>query len=381
MKRLAALLMTLVLLLTALGAFAEGDSYDPIALTVDDHVMTQSELYEAARLYMFEAALSCAGYGYDFDMVDRLNIEDEMDKLLFDVELEWVERDQAESMGLYPLSAEAMAAAQQDADELWNEYWDIAMSDFGMAFLPAGNYQFVDGDDEGNLIRYFESFGLTKEAMLEEYVRYWTGEELKKAVTADMTDKSNDEIINYYSTWILGRMDTANIEENKVVIELVMDELGADSYDYEGEGDDGEGYGYESFERSLLIGDHYYTLGDNTVRDLENNGWAWTQDVDGKFAFRVTEDGNYFYARTDNRQPDGKLVMLDMFHAYDISYEYLGFGFDLAFNPEDQDFLEYMMEIYGGDFNDEGIYQARTEVNGGTLLIEWSEGVLRLTLE
>ena len=136
------------------------------------------------------------------------------------------------------------------------------------------------------------------------------------------------------------------------------------------------------FERTILIEDCCYTLGESTIRDFEQNGWEWTQDADGRFCFEVADEDNCFYARTDNGQPDGTLVMVDMFYAYDIAYEYLSCGFDLAYSPEmDIDIYTCIEENYDADYTDDGVLFARTKVEGGTLLIEVSEGALRLTLE
>ena len=138
----------------------------------------------------------------------------------------------------------------------------------------------------------------------------------------------------------------------------------------------------DASEQSILIGSDCYTLGESTIRDFERNGWVWTQTADGLFRFEVTEEGNYFYARTDNDLPDGTLVMVDMFYAYEIAYEYLGYGFDLAYNPEAEgDIYTCIEEDYNGDYTDDGILYARTGTRDGTLLIEVSEGALRLTLE
>lgn len=140
--------------------------------------------------------------------------------------------------------------------------------------------------------------------------------------------------------------------------------------------------GYEAYERSVLIDGVYYTLGESTLRDFERGGWAWTRTADGRFAFEVTEEGNDFYVRTDSGQPDGKLTQVDLFCAYEISYEYLGFGFDLAYDPAaETDIYAWVEEVYGGDYTDEGVLYARTPVHGGTLLMEVCEGALRLTLE
>ena len=379
MKKTAALLLTLALLLTALTAFTEGElpaGDDPVALTVNSHEITKSELKSAAVLYMFESALQCAGYGYGFDMTDRLNIEDEMDKLVFDMELWYTAQDLAEEMGLYPLSEEAGAAAAANAEETWEYYRGIAWSDNGMAFLPAGDYQNIEGDPEGNITRYFASFGLTKEALLEKAVLDQADEELEKTVTAFMADRSEDEIIDYYTDWFLERMDEQYILTDDEVIGRVIEELAGDS------SENPAGAEAEADERSLVISGCRYILGESTIRDFERNGWAWTQTADGKFAFRVTEDGNEFYAETEDSQPDGKLILVDLFYAYEISYEYLGFGFDLAFDPDaETDIYTYLEEYYEADYTDDGILQARTEVGGGTLLIEIGEGALRLTLE
>lgn len=381
MKKTAAILMTLVLLLTVLNAFAGGESgadsgSDPVALSVGTHEVTGPELESAATLYIFEAALECAGYGYEFEILDRLNIEDEVDKLVFDLKSWYVAQDLAEGMGLYPLNEEAAAAAAAEAEAEWEHYREIAWSENGLAFLPAGIYQSVENDPEGNMLRYFASFGLTKNALYEEAVRKQTEEELKKAVTASMTGKSEDEIINEYTDWFLEKMDEVTISENTEVIAEVIDSLAQDP----SENQDGDGY--EAFERSILIGEIYYTLGESTIRDFELNGWTWTQEADGRFAFRVTEDGNYFYARTDNGLPDGKLIMVDMMYAYEIGYEYLGIGFDTAYNPDaNTDIWTLLEETYGGEYTDDGVLQARTAVSGGTLLMEVSEGALRLTLE
>lgn len=378
MKKIIALLTALALLLTAFCAFSEGedDPDDPAALIVNSHEMSRSELKDAATLYLFESALSCAGYGYGFDILDPLNIEDDMDKLVFELESWYTTLDLAQSMGLYPLDAEAEAAAAQAAEETWQQYRAVAWSDDGMAYLPAGNYQYREDDPEGNITRYFASFGLTKEAVLEEAVRDQTHEELKKAVTAGLTDMTEDEIIAWFADWFLDKMDEQYIVEYDDVIWRVMDELAEDPTENQ------DGDGYEAYERSILIEDIYYTLGESTIPDFERNGWKWTRTEDGRFAFRVTEEGNYFYVKTDNGQPDGKLTMVDLFYAYDISYEYLGFGFDRAYNPDSEtDVYTYIESIYGVNYTDEGVLQARTEVRGGTLLIEIGEGALRLTLE
>ena len=95
----------------------------------------------------------------------------------------------------------------------------------------------------------------------------------------------------------------------------------------------------------------------------------------------IRNTGSWYVVRTDNGQPDGKVVMIDMFYVYDISYEYLGCGMDRAYNTE-RDIYDVLFESYGeGESDDEGIIHVRTPVFGGTLLIELGEGAIRLTLE
>ncbi len=386
MKKLTALLLTLALLVYGLAAFAEGGyENDPVALNVNGYEVTESELKTAARLYIFEGALQCAGYGYGLDIVDPLTIEDEMDKLVFDMERWYLSQDLAEGMGLYPLSDEATAEAVAEAEAAWQRYWDIACSDNGMAFLPAGDYQQVDGDDEGNLTRYFASFGLTRETLLDKAVLEQTCEELQKAISAGAPEMDDDALITWYADWFIAELQAADITENSDVIARASAELWNDPSENQGGNQGGNGDieegGYEAYERSIVIEGTYYTLGESTIRDFEQSGWTWTQDESGRFVFQVTEEGNYFYVRTDNGQPDGKVVMIDMFYVYDISYEYLGCGMDKAYDPE-RDIYEVLFESYGeGESDDEGIIHVQTPVFGGTLLIELGEGAIRLTLE
>ena len=371
-KKLLALAFSLILLLTAAGAPAEG--WDDVALTVGGQDFTADELKSAVTLHLFEGALQCAGYGYGYDIYDPLHVKSDTDVVLFDLKMYTVVRELAEEMGVYPLSAAAMAAAEEEAEQTWNWYAGIAASDRGRDFLPGSVYEHIEGDPDGNLVRYFASFGLTKDALLSEAVRTQTDEELMALVTASRTDATEDENMEYYVDWFLEKLDQADITEDRDVIDRVIEALCMDPS--EGPGDDDDGY-----ERAILLEDSYYTLGESTVLDLEKNGWLFRQLPDGAFRFEVTEEGNYFLARTDSGRPDGRLVMLDLFHAYDLAYEYQSFGLDLAYDPEMGDIYSFIEEIYGGDYTDEGVLYARTEVSCGTLLIEISEGALRLTLE
>ena len=374
MKKWISLLIVLVLFGSVLSATAESGD-DPVALKIDSHEITKSELKSAAVLYLFEAALSCAEYGYGLDILDPLTIEDEMDKLIFDLERWYTGQDLAISKGLYPLSRDAAAAATADAEAAWEHYREIAGSEDGRDNLPGGVYSHREEDPEGNITRYFAYFGLTEEALLTKAIREQTIEELQKAVTATMNG-TEEELITGFAEWFVEKIDEAYIEEDQDVIGQVMDELAQDPSEQQDE------EGYEAFERSIFIDNEYYILGESTIRDFDQNGWTWTREADGRFTLQNHEEGHTIYARTDNGGPEGKLVMIDLFEAYDLAYEYLGIGFDLMYDPdESSDILTLMEEVYGGEYTDDGICQARTEVRGGTLLIEVAEGALRLTLE
>ena len=201
---------------------------DLIALRAGDAKVTAGELEAAVQLHMFRAALQCAGYGYEYDIVDPLNIEDAMDKEVFEIERKILIRKLAEQEGIWPLDAEAAQAAEEAARTEWDAAVQIAMSMNGLAFLPAGEYEFVEGDDAGNLTRYFKSFGLTEDVLLEEARIYEADELLRAKVMAARTDLSEDDLVIEYANWFMDRFEEMDISEDAYVISLVMNWLGAD---------------------------------------------------------------------------------------------------------------------------------------------------------
>ena len=223
MKKLTALILALMLLPCFTVSFAKAEAAET-AIRVNAENVTAQQLKDAIALSMFRGAIECAGYGYAYDITDPLNIEDEEDKVVFDMELRIVIRAQAKEWGVDSLAPESEALLQSMVDETWNRYMEIAMSENGLYFLPAGDFEPAE-DPEENIRRYFESFGLTKETLSDAIAQDLVDEQLKAAVTAGM-EGNEDVIFMYYIDWTLERYNEAEIIEYEDVIIGVMEELG-----------------------------------------------------------------------------------------------------------------------------------------------------------
>ncbi len=195
-----------------------GDYYSTVALTVDDVEITPQELEEAMRCHLFLSALQMSAYGHEYDTVDRDNIIDTLDKVLFDLELRIVIQDQAEQMGLDELTAGEYDQLWNDALEEWQSIRAQMYGDNAMAYLPAGDYRMIEDDPEGNITRYLASFGLTEDAVYYYLYDQLIEEKLQNAVTGDMDAAGSDDKISYYTDWLLERFWEADIHENGVGI-------------------------------------------------------------------------------------------------------------------------------------------------------------------
>ena len=193
-----------------------GDYYAFAALTVDGTVITVQELEEAMRCHLFQSALRMSAYGQAYDTVDRDNIIDTLDKVLFDLEIHIVIRDQAEQMELDELTAEEYEKLWSDSEEEWQSIRDQMYGDNAMAYLPAGDYRMIEGDGDGNITRYLASFGLTEDAVYCYLYDQLLEKKLLEAVTADMENADDDEKIDVYTDWLLDRFWEADIHENGV---------------------------------------------------------------------------------------------------------------------------------------------------------------------
>ena len=225
-----ALLLAAVLLYGIGGAWAEEGQNDRerAALIVDGAEVTAAELEAAVCLHMFRAALQCAGYGYGYDMKDPMNILDAADKEVFEIERRILIRKLAEEAGILPLDGEGENLAYEAWADKWEEYREIALSDDGPAFLPAADYDETEGDAMENLTRYFESFGLTENTLYRMAQEDVADRLLMEAVTADMTDSTEDEMIDRYTDWFLEKYHEAEITEDQDVISMVREWLAAE---------------------------------------------------------------------------------------------------------------------------------------------------------
>ena len=217
-KRLLCALLALVCLLSQ--ALAE-----ETVISVDGNEITRAELKQAVRLELFLGALQCAGYGYALDIVDPLTIEDEMDKVVFALEDRIVIHNLAAEYGI-ALDEDDLLTAREDADAEWQQYRDIAFSDNGMAFLPAGDYEPADNPEE-NVTRYIASFGLTQDVLLERSCDWLLEEKLKAAYT-DGLEGTPDELLMAFVEWQLEIFDQYEIIEDMDAIENLISTLWED---------------------------------------------------------------------------------------------------------------------------------------------------------
>ena len=195
-----------------------GDYYFPVALTVDDIEITSRELEEAMRRHLLQSVINASSYGYGYDITERDNIIDTLDKVLFDLEIRAVIQDQAEEMGLDDLTVEEYDGIWNDLEEKWQRICEKLVSNNIMARLPAGNYRRAEDDPEGNITRYLASFGLTEETIFDELYHQVLEDKLKDAVTKDMDAASEDKKTEVYTDWLLERFWEADIHEYGVGI-------------------------------------------------------------------------------------------------------------------------------------------------------------------
>ena len=374
MRRFMAAVLAVLMMFCAFTAFAE-ETYDGslVAFSVGDTQVTASELEAETRLYLFIAALECAEYEEDYDIMDPENIDDRAYLAAMDMEERIANRILMEQEEIPPLSAEDEESIIESAQEEWERYRGIAWSDSGIAFLPAGNYQIVDGDPEGNITRYFAGFGLTEEILAEIAREEMISSRVRQSVFDTLADMTTDQKINYYIRWQSDKMNEIGVTENQEVIALVRERLAEDPS--ESAGDD-----FDAFDRTVMINGTYYELGTDTLQSFAAAGWTWTQESDGVYAFEVPETGSWFYVRTENDDPDAPVMMVDLMWADGLEAEYL--GIDVSTEDSEGTVLwDYLEEYYDAEITEEGTLQATYGTpDGRTLLIETTGRTIRLTL-
>ncbi len=374
MRRFMAAVLAVLMMLCVFPAIAE-ETYDGsmIAFSVGNTQVTASELEAETRLYLFMAALECAEYEEDYDIMDPENIDDRAYLAVMDMEERIANRILMEQEGIPPLSAEDEEAILESAREEWERYRGIAWSDSGIAFLPAGNYQVVDGDPEGNITRYFAGFGLTEETLAGIVREEMISSRIRQSVFDTLADMTTDQKIDYYVQWQKDKMDEIGVTENQEVIALVRDRLAEDPS--ETAGDD-----FDAFDRTVMINGTYYELGTDTLQSFAAAGWTWTQESDGVYAFEVPETGSWFYIRTENDDPETPVVMVDLMWADGLEAEYLGIDVSTE-GDEGTSLWDYLEEYYDAEINEEGTLQAVYGMpDGRTVLIETTGRTIRLTL-
>ena len=223
-KKLLCCLLALACLLTQAVAESSIAAETPV-ITVDGKEITYAALKAEVRLELFLGALTCAGYGYAIDIAEPLTIEDEMDKVVFALEDRIATGWLIQEYGI-TLTDEDLLKAREAAEEEWRQYRDIAFSDNGMAFLPAGNYEPSD-DPEENVTRYFASFGLTKDVLFSRACSDLLEEKLKAAYTAGM-EGTGEDLLMAYIDWTLESYYGSEIIEDWDAIGILQETLWED---------------------------------------------------------------------------------------------------------------------------------------------------------
>ena len=214
MKRILSVFLALALL--AMGTVcAQAEYYSDTAVTVGETVISPEELEAAMRLYQIQAALSGAAMDYNYDVRDTLNIIDAMSKGLFDLELQVVIRAQAAEKGVDKLTAEEEADAAERAESAWQGYRETAMSDAGMAHLPAVEYTPSTNPDE-TVENYFAAWGLTKDALVQQAKDEILQEKLMRAFAAESPDTDKEALLDAYTEWLLSCWEEAGVIEDTI---------------------------------------------------------------------------------------------------------------------------------------------------------------------
>jgi len=223
MKRLFKYVLTLLLtlFLTAAIQACHADYFSPYAFTVNGTQVETEELESAMKRALIEAVLDCASRGYAYDIMDHLNIIDELSKVMFDMEMDLVIREQAQLNGI-TLDEDDRARAQEAAHEAMEHFLEIASSESVMPFMPAGAYERRDNDPQGNLNRYLESFDLTEAALYEDEVTAILDEKLCLAAAGDLAGKTEEEKLVLFSDLHLLWYNDADIRENGVATAEVV---------------------------------------------------------------------------------------------------------------------------------------------------------------
>lgn len=194
------------------------DYYSFTAITVDGWEISPEELEQAMLCHLLQSAVNVSSYGHEYNITDRDNIIDTLDKVLFDLEIRAVIQHQAEQLDVDELTEEEYGQLWSETEASWQALRGALYGENALAFLPAGDYHWIEGDDDGNITRYLASFGITEDTLYDMLYDQLLEQKLLEAVTAPMENAGEDEKLAVYTSWILERFWEADIHENGVGI-------------------------------------------------------------------------------------------------------------------------------------------------------------------
>ncbi len=124
------------------------------------------------------------------------------------------------------------------------------------------------------------------------------------------------------------------------------------------------------------IGAREYVLGQSTVRDLADAGWAWEQESDGVFGFCGPEENGWFYVETEDGTSDGAILSVNLLWADGIPCACCGRG-----EEPGTDLWTWLKEEMAGTQTEDGHMVAYANLSdGGTVRIETDDDRPLLTL-
>lgn len=124
-----------------------------------------------------------------------------------------------------------------------------------------------------------------------------------------------------------------------------------------------------------------YSLGTSTVQDLVLNGWEYTVENDGIYAFYNPEFESYFYVTTSAGASDDPIVVIDLMWADGVSVSYCGFVTDQEPDGNEKTLMEWLAENFETEINEEGTLVAQYALSDGRVLqAETKDTRVRLSL-
>ena len=124
-----------------------------------------------------------------------------------------------------------------------------------------------------------------------------------------------------------------------------------------------------------------YCLGTSTVQDLVMNGWAYTVENDGTYAFYDSEFESYFYVVTSAGAADDPIVIIDLMWADGVPAAYCGFVADQETEGNENALMKWLTENFEAETNEEGTLVAQRVLSDGNVLqVETKDTRVRLSL-